>query len=86
MKSDTSVRPIVRKATARALYLRIAAEWMTGRKRVPSIALADAEIATCQMVSEKRPFGDRLRVGWTDFSNFRNSPLALFKGHRILVA
>jgi len=45
MKSDTSVRPIVRKATARALYLRIAAEWMTGRKRVPSIALADAEIA-----------------------------------------
>ena len=45
MKSDNSVRPIVRKATARALYLRIAAEWMTGRKRVPSIALADAEIA-----------------------------------------
>ena len=45
MKSDTCVRPIVRKATARALYLRIAAEWMTGRKRVPSIALADAEIA-----------------------------------------
>ena len=45
MKTDNSVRPIVRKATARALYLRIAAEWMTGRKRVPSIALADAEIA-----------------------------------------
>ena len=45
MKSDNSVRPILRKATARALYLRIAAEWMTGRKRVPSVALADAEIA-----------------------------------------
>ncbi|MEI6676907.1 MAG: hypothetical protein WCO57_17185 [Verrucomicrobiota bacterium] len=45
MKSDNSVRPIVRKATARALYLQISAEWMTGRKRVPSVALADAEIA-----------------------------------------
>ena len=45
MKSDNSVRPIVRKATARALYLKISAEWMTGRKRVPSVALADAEIA-----------------------------------------
>jgi hypothetical protein len=45
MKSDYSVRPIVRKATARALYLRISAEWMTGRKRVPSVAIADAEIA-----------------------------------------
>ena len=45
MKSDNSVRPIVRKATARALYLRVAAEWMTGRKRVPSVALADAESA-----------------------------------------
>ena len=45
MKSNNSARPIVRKATARALYLQISAEWMTGRKRVPSIALADAEIA-----------------------------------------
>ncbi|MEI7913062.1 MAG: hypothetical protein WCK77_25870 [Verrucomicrobiota bacterium] len=45
MKSDTSVRPIVRKATARALYLKISAEWMTGRQRVPSVALADAESA-----------------------------------------
>ncbi len=45
MKSDISVRPIVRKATARALYLQISAEWMTGRQRVPSAALADAESA-----------------------------------------
>ena len=45
MKSDNSVRPIVRKATARAHYLRVAAEWMTGRKRVPSAALAGAESA-----------------------------------------
>ena len=45
MKSNNSARPIVRKATARALYLQISAEWMTGRKRVPSIALADAESA-----------------------------------------
>ena len=45
MKSDYSVRPIVGKATARALYLQISTEWMTGRKRVPAIALADAEIA-----------------------------------------
>ena len=45
MRPDSSVRPIVRKATARALYLKISAEWMTGRKRVPSDALADAEIA-----------------------------------------
>jgi len=45
MKSDNAVRPIVRKATARAYYLRISAEWMTGRKCVPSLALADAESA-----------------------------------------
>lgn len=45
MKSDDSVRPIIRKAPARAYYLRIAAEWMTGRKRVPSAALAAAESA-----------------------------------------
>jgi hypothetical protein len=45
MKSDNFVRPIVRKATARACYLQISAEWMTGRKRVPSAVLADAESA-----------------------------------------
>ena len=45
MKSDTSARPIVRKATARKFYLRISAEWMTGKKRVPSAVLADAEQA-----------------------------------------
>jgi hypothetical protein len=39
------VSAILRKTAARAHYLRVAAEWMTGRKRVPSIALADAESA-----------------------------------------
>jgi hypothetical protein len=39
------VSAILRKTAARAHYLLVAAEWMTGRKRVPSVALADAEIA-----------------------------------------
>ena len=45
MKSNETQRPILRKTTARAYYLRIAAEWMTGRKRFPSAVLADAENA-----------------------------------------
>jgi hypothetical protein len=45
MRSKESQRPILRKTTARAYYLRIAAEWMTGRKRFPSAVLADAEKA-----------------------------------------
>jgi hypothetical protein len=45
MKSNENQRPILRKTTARAYYLRIAAEWMTGRKRFPSAVLADAEKA-----------------------------------------
>jgi len=45
MKSNANQRPILRKTTARAYYLRIAAEWMTGRKRFPSAVLADAEKA-----------------------------------------
>ena len=45
MRSKESQRPILRKTTARAYYLRIAAEWMTGRKRFPSTVLADAEKA-----------------------------------------
>jgi hypothetical protein len=45
MKSKENQRPILRKTTARAYYLRIAAEWMTGRKRFPSAILADAEKA-----------------------------------------
>ena len=45
MKSNETPRPILRKTTARAFYLRIAAEWMTGRKRFPSAVLADAEKA-----------------------------------------
>ena len=45
MKSNEGQRPILRKTTARAYYLRIAAEWMTGRKRFPSAVLADAEKA-----------------------------------------
>ena len=36
---------ILKKTAARAHYLRVAAEWMTGKKRVPSVALADAESA-----------------------------------------
>lgn len=46
MKPDDTARPIIRKATARAYYLRISAEWLTGKKRVPSAAIADAEKAT----------------------------------------
>lgn len=45
MKPNENQRPILRKTTARAYYLRIAAEWMTGRKRFPSAVLADAEKA-----------------------------------------
>jgi hypothetical protein len=45
MRSNEAQRPILRKTTARAYYLRIAAEWMTGRKRFPSAVLADAEKA-----------------------------------------
>lgn len=45
MKSIKNQRPILRKTTARAYYLRIAAEWMTDRKRFPSAVLADAEKA-----------------------------------------
>jgi hypothetical protein len=39
------VSAILRKTAAKAHYLRVAAEWMTGRKRVPSVAIADAESA-----------------------------------------
>jgi hypothetical protein len=45
MRSNAAQRPILRKTTARAYYLRIAVEWMTGRKRFPSAVLADAEKA-----------------------------------------
>ena len=45
MKPNENQRPIFRKTTARAYYLRIAAEWMTGRKRFPAAVLADAEKA-----------------------------------------
>ena len=45
MNSAEVVRPIIKKAAAKAHYLRVAAEWMTGRRRVPSVALADAENA-----------------------------------------
>lgn len=45
MNSNKESKPILRKATARAYYLRIAKEWMTGRKRFPSAVLADAEKA-----------------------------------------
>jgi len=39
------VNALLRKTAARAHYLRISAEWMTGRKRFPSAVLADAESA-----------------------------------------
>jgi hypothetical protein len=45
MKFNKSPGPILRKTTARAYYLQVAAEWMTGRKRFPSAVLADAEKA-----------------------------------------
>ncbi len=45
MRSNDAQRPILRNTTARAYYLRIAAEWMTGRKRFPAAVLADAEKA-----------------------------------------
>lgn len=45
MKSDDTGRPIIRKATARAYYLRISEEWQTSKKRVPSAVIADAEKA-----------------------------------------
>jgi hypothetical protein len=45
MKSDNIDRPVVRKTAARAFYLKMSAEWMTGKKRVPSAVLADAEQA-----------------------------------------
>jgi hypothetical protein len=45
MNPDESSRPILRKATARAYYLRIAAKWLTGRRRFPAAVLADAEKA-----------------------------------------
>jgi hypothetical protein len=45
MKPNNIDRPVLRKTAARAFYLRIAAEWMTGKRRVPSAVLADAEQA-----------------------------------------
>jgi hypothetical protein len=45
MKSNNTDRPVVRKTAARAFYLKMSAEWLTGKKRVPSAVLADAEKA-----------------------------------------
>jgi hypothetical protein len=45
MKANNIDRPVLRKTAARAFYLRISAEWLTGKKRVPSAVLADAEQA-----------------------------------------
>ena len=42
---------LLRKTAARAHYLRVAEEWMTGRKRVPSIAIADAESAASAVLA-----------------------------------
>lgn len=45
MNSEKDPSPILRRTTARAYFLQISAEWMTGRKRFPSAVLADAEMA-----------------------------------------
>ena len=45
MKGSDINKPILRKSTARAFYLKMSAEWMTGKRRVPSAVLADAEQA-----------------------------------------
>jgi hypothetical protein len=45
------VSALLRKTAARAHYLRIAAEWMTGRKQVPAAVLADAELAACAVIA-----------------------------------
>ena len=42
---------LLRKTAARAHYLRIAAEWMTGRKQVPAAVLADAELAARAVIA-----------------------------------
>jgi hypothetical protein len=45
MNPDPMIRPVLRRTAARAFYLQTAAEWMTGRKRVPAAALEAAEQA-----------------------------------------
>ena len=42
---------LLRKTTARAHYLRIAAEWMTGRKQVPAAVIAEAESAARAVIA-----------------------------------
>jgi hypothetical protein len=51
MTPDEAVRPIIRKAAARAHYLRISADWMTGRKQVPAAVIADAELAARAVIA-----------------------------------
>ena len=45
MEPEDNPKPLIRKSTARACYLRLSAEWMTGRRRVPFAVLAEAEEA-----------------------------------------
>jgi hypothetical protein len=45
------VSALLRRTAARAHYLRLSAEWMTGRKRFPSAVLADAESAARAMLA-----------------------------------
>jgi hypothetical protein len=75
MKSTNIDRPVLRKTAARTFYLRISAEWMTGKKRVPSAVLADAEKAArgvllrhaCQPKSHiKMPLPDRTETPSTN--------------------
>jgi hypothetical protein len=46
-----AVSALLRKTAARAHYLRIAAEWMTGRKQVPAAVIADAELAARAVIA-----------------------------------
>lgn len=75
MKSNNTDRPVVRKTAARAFYLKMSAEWLTGKKRVPSAVLADAEKAArgvllrhaCQPKAHiKMPLPDRREIPSTN--------------------
>ncbi len=42
---------LLRRTAARAHYLRISVEWMTGRKQMPSAVIADAEKAAAAVIA-----------------------------------
>ncbi|MCF7676412.1 MAG: hypothetical protein K9N23_13735 [Akkermansiaceae bacterium] len=51
MKSDPMPRPVLRRTAARAFYLKCSAEWLTGRKQVPTAVIADAERAARAVIA-----------------------------------